>query len=181
MKRVILTKTLTETISLIQMMKHWGRLTLRGPRLNGMNLEGFSLNWATRSGSSQRSGLNISASSPHNAGFRCVKKGKVRIGVLAGMYTLGWKSFDMYVGSECGKTMPSDRVSRMLEGRGVNSRSVSFSTARTVNTSNKNTIGWSGEHTIFKILEAIGCRNSVGTDGLEDFPPEFLRPLGIKR
>ena len=51
----------------------------------------------------------------------------VRMGVLGGMYI----GTELYVASERGKATPSSRESRMLAGRGVKSRSVSFNTART--------------------------------------------------
>lgn len=48
-------------------------------------------------------------------------------GVLGGTYI----GTELYVASERGKATPLSRVSRMLEGRGVKRRRVSFNTART--------------------------------------------------
>lgn len=106
------------------------KLTILGPALNGENIAGFAVNLAIRSGCIQRSGSKASASSPHNAGLRCVSRGRYTIGVFAGMYK-GRESGCGYVGSEGGKTHGDERVSRTFKGTGGKRRSVSFITART--------------------------------------------------
>ena len=109
-----------------------GRLTILGPRLKGTNLFGLSANFSSLTGSIHRSGSNTSESSSHKAGFRCVRNGKVMTGVFGGTYNGGRDADEGNVGSDLGKTTPSDLVSRMLQGSGANSLIVSFNTARTV-------------------------------------------------
>ena len=61
-------------------------LTIRGPALKGVNIVGLATNFFMRMGSIHRSGSKLSASSPHNAGLRCIKRGKKTMVVVGGIY-----------------------------------------------------------------------------------------------
>ena len=105
-------------------------LTIRGPALKGVNIVGLATNLFRRLGSIHRSGSKLSASSPHNAGLRWIKRGRKSMIVVGGIYS-GWFEVLGYVASDWGKTHGVERHSRTFRGTGGNKRRVSFITAFT--------------------------------------------------